>query len=95
MVNVFFLIYCVLCLPGPRYLYVDMAAMSVGAVPLGIYPNESSSGIQYVLENSGARVLFVDSQEQLEKTASFRSLLSPNFLVSFISCGVLYVHPFH
>ncbi|MEO8859598.1 MAG: AMP-binding protein, partial [Burkholderiaceae bacterium] len=39
----------------------------------GIYPTSSREQVQYVLENSGARVVFVENQEQYDKVDAVRA----------------------
>ncbi len=51
----------------PEWHIADLAIMSAGAVTVPVYPTSSSSQIAYVLDNSGARVCFVDDTEQLAK----------------------------
>ncbi|MEY4713463.1 MAG: hypothetical protein RIS88_2913 [Pseudomonadota bacterium] len=64
---------CVLCENRPEWLYVDMAAQCLGLVGNGIYPTSSPGQAQHVLVDSGARVLFVENQEQLEKALAVRT----------------------
>lgn len=45
----------------------DLAAMSVGAAPIGIYTTSSASDVRYILKHSDARVVLVDSEAQWEK----------------------------
>ena len=52
----------------PEWLYGHLGAMAVGAASCGIYPTCSSEQIGYVLSHSGARVLFLEDEEQVEKT---------------------------
>tara|TARA_B100000674_G_C37941508_1_gene962825 strand:+ start:314 stop:2179 length:1866 start_codon:yes stop_codon:yes gene_type:complete len=44
----------------------DMGCQLAGMVSLGIYPKQSPEQIRYLIDHSDARVLFVDSQEELE-----------------------------
>jgi long-chain acyl-CoA synthetase len=45
----------------------DMGAQLLGAVSLGIYPKQPPEALRYLLEHSGARVLFVDGADELEQ----------------------------
>ncbi len=54
----------------PEWLYCHLGAMTAGAVTCGIYPSCSPEQIQYLLEHSGARVLFLEDEEQVEKALS-------------------------
>jgi long-chain acyl-CoA synthetase len=51
----------------PEWHIADMAILSVGAVTVPVYPTSSSSQVAYVLHDSGAKVCFVESAEQLAK----------------------------
>jgi len=51
----------------PEWLYCHLGAMSSGGVTCGIYPTSSPEQIQYLLGHSGARVLFLEDEEQVEK----------------------------
>ena len=51
----------------PEWHIADLAIMSAGAVTVPVYPTSSSSQVAYVLDNSDARVCFVDDSEQLAK----------------------------
>ncbi len=64
---------CVLCENRPEWLYVDMAAQCLGLVGNGIYPTSSPGQVHHILADSGARVLFVENQEQLEKALAMRA----------------------
>jgi long-chain acyl-CoA synthetase len=64
---------CVLCENRPEWLYVDMAAQCLGLVGNGIYPTSSPGQVHHILADSGARVLFVENQEQLEKALAVRA----------------------
>ena len=56
----------------PEWLYADIGAQCVGLIGTGIYPTSSPDQIEYVLRNSGACVLFVEDDEQLDKTLAVR-----------------------
>ena len=56
----------------PEWLYADIGAQCVGLIGTGIYPTSSPDQIEYVLRNSGAHVLFVEDDEQLDKTLAIR-----------------------
>ncbi|MFO0315601.1 MAG: hypothetical protein ACK51R_00630, partial [Hyphomonadaceae bacterium] len=43
------------------------AAQCTGLVGNGVYPTSSPGQVRHILADSGARVLFVENQEQLEK----------------------------
>lgn len=51
----------------PEWHVADLAILSAGGVTVPVYPTSSSSQVAYVLENSDAKVCFVDDTEQLAK----------------------------
>jgi len=51
----------------PEWLYCSLGIMAAGGATCGIYPTNSPDQVQYVLEHSGARLLFAENEEQLEK----------------------------
>jgi long-chain acyl-CoA synthetase len=59
----------------PEWTYFDFAALSVGAVVVPIYQTNSPEECQYVLENSDAKVVIVEDDEQLEKIRAIRERL--------------------
>ena len=57
----------ILAATHPDWLYADMGAMTTGIVSAGIYPTEPAAKVEYIVSDCGARVLFVDSEAQVEK----------------------------
>jgi long-chain acyl-CoA synthetase len=51
----------------PEWTYFDFAALSAGATVVPIYQTNSPEECEYVLENSDARAVIVEDDEQLEK----------------------------
>src|ERR687888_1829162 len=56
----------------PEWTYFDFAALSVGATVVPIYQTNSPEECQYVLENSDAKAVIVEDDEQLGKVAEIR-----------------------
>ncbi len=56
----------------PAWLYVELAAQSLGAIPLGIYVDSLPDQVKYVLHHSQARVVLVEDQEQADKVLGVR-----------------------
>ena len=56
----------------PEWTYFDFAALSVGAVVVPIYQTNSPDECQYVLENSDAKAVIVEDDEQLAKIDEIR-----------------------
>jgi long-chain acyl-CoA synthetase len=59
----------------PEWTYFDFAALSAGAVVVPIYQTNSPEECQYVLENSDAKIVVVEDDEQLEKIRAVRDQL--------------------
>lgn len=51
----------------PEWTYVDLGALSLGAVVVPIYPTSSLPDVAHILENAGIEVLFLSSQAQWER----------------------------
>src|SRR3954453_2101030 len=60
----------------PEWTYFDFAALSVGAVGVPIYQTNSPDECQYVLENSDAKAVVVEDDEQLVKIDQIRDRVS-------------------
>ncbi len=56
----------------PEWTYFDFAALSVGATVVPIYQTNSPDECQYVLENSDAKAVIVEDDEQLAKIDEVR-----------------------
>jgi len=59
----------------PEWTYFDFAALSAGAVVVPIYQTNSPEECQYVLENSDAKIVVVEDDEQIEKIREVRDQL--------------------
>src|SRR5258708_30544165 len=51
----------------PEWLYADMGTMGAGGVSNGIYATDSAKQVDYILNDSRSRFLFVENEEQLDK----------------------------
>ena len=56
----------------PEWIYFDFAALCAGATVVPIYQTNSPEECQYVLENSDAKVVIVEDDEQLAKIDAIR-----------------------
>jgi long-chain acyl-CoA synthetase len=56
----------------PEWSYFDFAALTAGATVVPIYQTNSPDECQYVLENSDAKAVIVEDDEQLEKVRQVR-----------------------
>jgi long-chain acyl-CoA synthetase len=52
----------------PEWLIADMGAMAARAASVGVYPTNPAAEVRYLLADSGARLIVVEDQEQLDKT---------------------------
>jgi long-chain acyl-CoA synthetase len=59
----------------PAWLYVELAAQSIGAIPLGVFVDAMPEQVSRVLEHSEARVVFAEDQEQADKVLGVRDAL--------------------
>jgi long-chain acyl-CoA synthetase len=59
----------------PAWLYVELAAQSVGAIPLGIFVDSQPDQVKSILDHSEARFILVEDQEQADKALSVRDAL--------------------
>ncbi|MBR2191944.1 MAG: long-chain fatty acid--CoA ligase [Bacteroidaceae bacterium] len=57
-----------------QYLYTDFGAYGIRAISIPIYATSSEQQIQYVVQDSGARFLFVGEQEQYDKAHRISAL---------------------
>jgi long-chain acyl-CoA synthetase len=58
-----------------EWVLCDLAVLSAGGVSNGIYPTDASEQVQYLSEDSGTTVLFVEDDEQLDKALVVREQL--------------------
>jgi long-chain acyl-CoA synthetase len=57
----------------PEWVYADMGILCAGGVSSGIYPTDSSTQVEYLINDSSTRVIFAEDEEQLDKILSCRS----------------------
>ena len=58
-----------------EWVLADLAVLSCGGVANGIYPTDAASQAQYLCEDSGTSILFVEDDEQLDKALEVRGHL--------------------
>lgn len=63
---------CVLSNTLPEWMYVDMGVQCIGAVCAGIYPTDAAAQVEYLVNDSACRVIFVEDEEQLDKVLTIR-----------------------
>jgi long-chain acyl-CoA synthetase len=59
----------------PEWLYADLGAQGIGAVPVGIYPTSPPAELEYLLGHCDAVVLVAEDEEQLDKALAVRDRL--------------------
>jgi long-chain acyl-CoA synthetase len=59
----------------PEWLFADVGAQGIGAVPVGVYPTSPPSEVEYLLAHSEAVVLIAEDEEQLDKVLGVRKRL--------------------
>lgn len=59
----------------PEWAIADYAGLALGLIVVPIYPTLPASQVQFILKDSGSGVVYVSTQEQLEKVEAVRSLL--------------------
>ena len=65
----------------PEWTIADFASLLLGAVTVPIYATLTAEQTAYILRDSGARVIFVSSETQLQKVLSIRDQTSLEKLV--------------
>jgi long-chain acyl-CoA synthetase len=57
----------------PEWAYVDLAALTMGAVDVPLYPTLTPSQMLYILRDSGAKVVFVSNAALAQKIQEIRA----------------------
>src|SRR5690242_3702492 len=55
-----------------EWIYTDVGAICAGGVTCGVYPTDSANQIEYIVNNSETKFLFVEDEEQLDKYLAIR-----------------------
>ena len=56
----------------PEWLFADIGIQAVRATSMGLYPTNPAPEVQYLLENSGSRILIAEDQEQVDKALAIK-----------------------
>ena len=56
----------------PEWVYADLGIQCCGAATSGVYATNAWQQVEYVVENSESRFLFVENEEQLDKWLHFK-----------------------
>jgi len=69
---------------SPEWSLTDYAILANGAVNVPIYPTQAVDQVEYILRNSGARILFISNAKQLRRVQSaLDSIKSKRQLILF------------
>ena len=68
-------ILAIVCGNRPAWLYTELGAQALGAIPAGIYVDSLPDQVRYVVEHSEARFVMVEDQEQADKILGIRAHL--------------------
>lgn len=64
---------CVLSETRPEWVFADLGILAAGAVSVGIYPTANAELTAEILAHCGARLVFAENEEQLDKILQARS----------------------
>ncbi|MCS7213851.1 MAG: long-chain fatty acid--CoA ligase [Candidatus Calescibacterium sp.] len=67
----------------PAWCIADLAILSVGGTTVGLYPTLSPSQIEYIVNHSDSRAIFVENKEKLEKFLSVRKKTGVKEIIIF------------
>jgi long-chain acyl-CoA synthetase len=56
----------------PEWVFADIGILCAGGVSSGIYPTDSAAQVEYLVNDSGTKVIFAEDEEQLDKILSCR-----------------------
>jgi long-chain acyl-CoA synthetase len=65
----------IVCGNRPAWLYTELGAQAIGAVPVGVYVDSLPDQVRYLVEHSEARIVMVEDQEQADKVLGVRAHL--------------------
>jgi long-chain acyl-CoA synthetase len=59
----------------PEWLITELAAQSIGAIPMGVYQDSVASEVEFLIAFCGARLVMAEDQEQVDKILESRARL--------------------
>ena len=65
----------IICGNRPTWLYLELAAQSAGAIPVGIFIDSLPHQIKFILDHAEVRFVIAEDQEQLDKVLEVRAEL--------------------
>jgi long-chain acyl-CoA synthetase len=57
----------IICGNRPEWLYMELAAQSAGAIPVGLFVDCTPNQTKFILAHAEPRIVFVEDQEQVDK----------------------------
>src|ERR1700761_8651524 len=57
----------------PEWVHADMGVLCAGGVSSGIYPTDSAAQVEYLVNDSRTKIIFVEDEEQLDKVLNCRA----------------------
>ena len=70
-----------------EWVFADMGAQIAGCIVNGVYPTYQAQQLKHMLEDSSARVLIVEDEEQLDKYLEVRTDSSEHFIDTLARLG--------
>ena len=67
---------CVLSQTRPEWVSADVGILLAGGVTVPIYPSNTAEQCEYIIRDSGAKIVFVEDATQLDKLLPLRDKLS-------------------
>lgn len=58
---------CIIGDNDPEWYWAELAALSIGAVVVGIFPDSILSEIEYIINHSETKIVIAEDQEQVDK----------------------------
>ncbi len=57
----------------PEWLFADVGTVAARAMSMGMYPTNPAAEVEYLLRDSGAKVLIAEDQEQVDKALAVKA----------------------
>jgi long-chain acyl-CoA synthetase len=64
---------CIVSETTPQWVFADLGTLAAGAISVGIYPTADAELTGNILQHCGARVVFAENEEQLDKILQARA----------------------
>jgi len=65
----------IICGNRPEWLYLELAAQSAGAIPVGLFVDSTPNQVNFILAHAEVRFVIVEDQEQVDKVLEVRDAL--------------------